>query len=440
MAPLSRGLFPALLSLVLVGTVATLSRCAPELTKPPSPTDGIPDPTLLPLATGQDPKISAYVTMNVANRPAGFSYDDPTTGVRVWKVTSATVPANNTGAGHDYAEGGAQVSSGWGPDHATHTILIRGDGISYYVVDFTRGVGFSNYRLLTTQPGRDLCAAFSNVPGQEQILYILHSGQLVRYNTATMAVENTGHFPLTLSFYAWLHQDKNDIWFTGMASDNKTVWVWNSQTNQFLTHLETWTNEPHMERDGRYVVLTSGGPYTTTRVWDLPNDTLGPVQDGTLHFHVSHGASARGHFVMTDVNASAPQTQVRFDVASGLLSRSIIFPNSPGPDEHGSGNWIQSNAELQNDLLRQWTYVSGEDGPGLSWYNQLAWKYGIGLQKSDGSDQRLLAHHYGIAPMNYYETPWAQPSPDGKVVIFNSNMNGSGRYDLFVVEVPLKKP
>jgi hypothetical protein len=32
------------------------------------------------------------------------------------------------------------------------------------------------------------------------------------------------------------------------------------------------------------------------------------------------------------------------------------------------------------------------------------------------------------------------PSPDGKVVIFNSNMNGSGRYDLFVAEVPLRRP
>ncbi len=295
MVPLSRGLFPTLLSLALAGTVATLSRCAPELTRPPNPSDGIPDPTLLPLATGQEPNVSAYVSLNVANRAAGFSYDDPVTGVKVWKVTSATVPANNTGAGHDYAEGGAQVSRGWGP----------------------------------TQPGRDLCASFSNVAGQEQILYILHSGQLVRYNTGTMALENTGHFPRTLTFYAWLHQDKNDVWFTGMASDNKTVWAWNSQTDQFLTHLETWTNEPHLERDGRYLVLTSGGPYTTTRVWDLPNDTLGPVQDATVQFHVSHGASARGHFIMTDVNASAPQTQVRFDFVSGPeMTRSVIFQNS----------------------------------------------------------------------------------------------------------------
>jgi len=31
-----------------------------------------------------------------------------------------------------------------------------------------------------------------------------------------------------------------------------------------------------------------------------------------------------------------------------------------------------------------------------------------------------------------------QPNSDGNVVIFNSNMNGSGQYDLFVAEMPLR--
>jgi hypothetical protein len=396
----------------------------------------MPDPTLLPIAIGQAPNYAAYSALNVPAQPAGFSYNDPLTGVRVWKVTSASVPASNSGAGHDYPEGGAQVSRGWGTNNNTHTILIRGDGMSYYLVDFTRGVGFSNYRRLTTQPARDLCSAFSNVPGQERILYLLTSSQLVRYNTATMAVENTGRFPLSVSAYAWLQQDKDDIWFNGLLSDNQTVFVWNSQTGQYLTHLESWTNEPHMERDGHYLVITSGGAYATTRVWDLSNNTFGPVLGSSVQFHFSHGASARGHFIMTDVNANAPQTQARFDIVSEQLTKTVLLNNSPGPEEHGSGNWIQSDAELGGNPLRQWTYLTGESAP--SWYSQLLWKYSIGLQRSDGSDQRILLHHYGVTPMNYYDTPWGQPSPDGRVVIFNSNMNGSGRYDLFVAEVPLR--
>ena len=39
----------------------------------------------------------------------------------------------------------------------------------------------------------------------------------------------------------------------------------------------------------------------------------------------------------------------------------------------------------------------------------------------------------------YYDYPWGKFSPDGKVVIFNSNMNNQGgRWDLFVAEVPLR--
>jgi len=58
-----------------------------------------------------------------------------------------------------------QVSRGWGRRAQHAHDLIRGDGMSYYIVDFTRGVGFSTTRL-TTQPARDLCAAFSNVAGK----------------------------------------------------------------------------------------------------------------------------------------------------------------------------------------------------------------------------------------------------------------------------------
>jgi len=252
--------------------------------------DGVPDPSLLPLAQRQPPDFGAYSALDVPAQQAGFSYIDPVTRVKIWKVTSNTVPVANGGAGHDYAEGGHQVSRGWGADHNTHTILIRGDGMPYYLVDFMRGVGFSNYRRLTVQPRLDLCASFSALASQPRILYIYTGAQLVRYNTATMKTENTGHFPLTVDASGWLHQDKNDVWFTGLRSDNSTVWAWNSQTNQLLTHNEAWTNEPRLERDGRYLVVTSGGAPSTVRLWDLLKDTLGPVQ---LVAYFSYIASLR---------------------------------------------------------------------------------------------------------------------------------------------------
>ncbi len=397
------------------------------------------DPTLLPVASGQEPDTTAYKTLNVASQAAGFSYRDPVSSVRVWKVTSAAVPLTNTGAGHDYSEGGNEVSRAWGPNHDTHTIMILAfaGGSSHWLVDFTRGVGFSNYRRLTVQPDRDGCATFSNLVGQERILYVHNGNQLVRYNTETMQVENTGHFPFTGSIYSWLQQDRNDVWFAGLQSDNKTVWVWNSQTNQSLTHLETWTNEPYLDRNGRYMIMTSGGPNTTTRVWDLNSNSLGAVQAAPdVLYHVSHAGIARGFVVALNPNGDAQQ---RYDVvANAQIAMTELYANSGG-DAHHSGNWIQTDAELGGNLDKQWTFVSGGSGPEYSGYASLQWKLAIGVQRSDGSDQRLLVHTYDPSPYpNYYDYAFGKPSPDGKVVLFNSKMlNQTGRWDLFVAEMPL---
>jgi hypothetical protein len=405
--------------------------------QPPPPAGSVPDPTLLPVAALQAPNVSAYTALNVPSRAAGFSYNDPVTGVKIWKVTSSTTPTANSGAGHDYGDGGNQVSRGWGPNNNTHTILIRGDGMSYYLVDFTRGTGFSNYRLLTVQPRRDLSATFSSVVGSERILYIHTGTQLVRYNTQTMQLENTGFFPQTGTIFGWLHQDRNDTWFTGLLDDNLTVWVWNSQTNQYLTHTETWTNEPRIDRDGRYVVLTGGGP-GPLRVWDLSNNTFGPTQVGGSSTYFSHLASLRGRWLAVNPNASAPFAQDRYEVSGGSMIKTTILAQSAGADVNNSGNWIQSDAELGGNLNRQWAYTSGRDeSPTQPWGNLTLWRQAVGLERADGSDQRLLLHHYTHLP-NYWDNPWGQPSPDGKVVIFNSNMYGSGRYDLFVAEVPLR--
>ena len=399
----------------------------------PLPLGAGPDPTLLPVAARQLPDVVAYTALQVATQPAGFSYNDPVSGVKVWKVTSGSTPAPNSGAGHDYADGANQVSRGWGANNNTHTLLIRGDGMAYYLVDFTRGAGFANYRALPSagQPAIDLGFTFSSVAGQERIAYVLNGGQLKRFNTATMQVENTGNFPLTATLFGWLQQDKNDEWFVGLA-DASTVFAWNSRTNQLLTHAESWVNEPRLERDGRYVVLTNGG--TTVRLWDLSTNTFGPTQTDP-NFSFFHNADLRGQWVGTNNNATAPFAQDRYVPSGGQLAKVQFLAQSAGPDIHHAGNWVQSDAELGGDLNRQWSFVSGFSS---AWPTVL-WNMAIGVERGDGSDQRLLLHHYSLqTPINYFSLPFGMPSPDGKVVIFNSNMNGSGRYDLFVAEMPLR--
>ena len=393
---------------------------------PPPP--GSPDPTLLPRALRQAPDEAAYAALHVPNQSAGFSYNDPVTKVKIWKVTSNSMPSSNSGAGHDYGEGANQVSRGWGRNANTHTILIRGDGMPFYIVDFTRGVGFNSYRVLPVQPRRDMNATFSSVAGQERILYIHTDTQLIRFNTATMRTENTGNFPLNNSTFSWLHQDMNDVWFTGLLTDNKTVWVWNSRTNEYRTHFESWTNEPRLDRNGRYVVLTSGGSPSTVMVWDLLTNTFGPQQSMT---YFSHLASLRGRWIAVNSNATAPPPLDRYQVVNGIMTYTpSVLNNGDGYETNNSGNWIQ-----ESDDNSQWAYLSGVDEKSFNPLYLI--NRGIGVVRADGSDARLLCHHYTHNP-DYWDNAWGQPSPDGKVVIFNSNMSGSGRYDLFVAEVPLR--
>src|SRR3989449_1729054 len=422
--------------MILAVAFALLS-CQRDGAGPPSgpPAGARPDPTLLPVASKQAQDTAAYRALAVVSQPAGFSYNDPVTGVRVWKVTSSSVPAPNTGAGHDYADGGNRATIGWGPDNNTHTILIRGDGMAYHLVDFTRGVGFSNYRVLPSaaQPDRDLCFSFSNLATQPRIAYVVHNGVLNRFNSATMQIENTGNFPSNVSAFAWLQHDRNDVWFVGLV-DATTAFAWNSQTNQYLTHAESWLNEPRLERDGRYIALTNTN--STVRLWDLATNTFGPVQSNSL-FWLGHNADLRGQWVTTDVNGPfpAPPGLTRYVPSGGQLALTRFLTNSGGYGVHHSGNWVQSDAELGGDLNRQWSFVSGFDNNAFT--ATTLWKQGIGVVRSDGSDARLLLHHYSLNPV-YFADPFGKPSPDGRVVIFNSNMNGSGRYDLFVVEMPLR--
>jgi uncharacterized protein YjdB len=395
---------------------------------------GVPDVTLLPVASGQAPNVAAYATLNVANQPAGFSYTDPVTGVKVWKVTNNSVPTANSNAGHDYSDGPNEVSLGWGPNSNTYTILIgapQGTG-RYYLVDFTRGVGFANYRRLTVQPTHDLGFSFSNLASQPRIAYIMTATQIVRYNTASMQIENTGNFPAAVGASAWLHHDKNDVWFAGLTDPN-TAFAWNSETAELRTHGEAWLNEGRLERDGRYIALTNGN--STFRLWDLATNSFGPTQSDRINFWLGHNANLRGQWVTTDVNSDAPFDLDRYYPSGGQIVKTRFLSNSASSGVHHSGNWVQSDAELGGDLNRQWSYMSGVENDAFTVNAQ--WKQAIGAVRSDGSDARLLAHHYSLNP-DYFADPFAQASPDGKVVIFNSNMNGSGRYDLFVAEVPLR--
>ena len=499
-------------------TTAAVTVTAPPPPPPAPSTGSVADPTLLPSANRQLPNFETYIGRNLR---AGQSYSDPVTSVRVVKVTDNTTPVANAGTHHDYASGSVQISREWGT--GSHTLHVwAGDD---YLVDYTRGAGLSNWRRASFI-GPDLSFTFSLKPSTPRIAYYLVGNVLHRYNTETMMQENTGNFPKNFTGAAagtllWLHQDKNDRWFVMMQNDAALVIAWNSETNQTrtlsATRLGRAIDEPHFEKDGRYVMIAHTSQ--SYSIWDLETDQV----TGPTNLARVHAGGARSNFVGSNPDlGTAPLW--RLNPASGF--RTDIFTGSAvgTGDQHRADQWVQTGATIDANLTLQWMlHGISEDGEvaagtwtvhsgqihvttpnfapayqkpsigvrsvrqfvtgdvtrvsrqltqvsslgalveGSFFYDATAtrlyvWAAGGGspagrvalraparshdalaFVRLDGSDMRLLVHHYSEGTNDYWEIPRATISADGKLVMFDSNMNDTdGRVDVFVAEVPIR--
>ncbi len=390
----------------------------------PPPPAGIADPTLLPLAAAQT---APNATPSVAG---GQSYLDPVSGVRVWRATSETYPcANNTGLRiHDYGDTN-QISHEWGAGY--QTILMRTCG-EYHLVDFKRGVGFSNWRKFANgaHPDSDLSFVFSNNPATPQIAYSIHNSNLIRYNSATNQTENTGNFPkANWDARGWLQNDLTDTWFVANSSAQTSCRAWNSQTNESREKTIPLYDECHLENRGRYVQLNTGQGGDS--VWDLLTDTVSPFNPPTGHsFHM---ASPSGYFTSVDVNSGGGRTPYyRMDPAT--RTGTLIYDNAQyGYDYsvfHHSGNWVNQSGTDERQWFLTSTYGSNTAGAFLP--------RAIGFMRLDGSDIRFLAHSYNEI-VDYWKIPRAMLAPNGKLVVFDSEFRKrKGGGDVYVIEVPIR--
>jgi uncharacterized protein YjdB len=397
------------------------------------PPGAVPDPMALPDAVGQVAQTAAYNALSVAAQPAGFSYTDPTTGVKVWKVTSASLPSSNSGMSNDYTDAGQRISQPWQSGGQTYWTIIAYaafNGSEYWLVDFNKTTGFSNWRHLTGQlrPDIDLCFSFSNNPATPRIAYVINGGSIRRIDTQTMTVANTGNFPHA-GATTWLQVDRNDAWFVVQSSSGHTAW--NSQTNVEYRNTLSF-DEARLERDGNYAFLTNvnGG-----RRWNLADNTVTNNQNWGTTYWAAHMADVRGYWSTVDGYNTSP------------LGLDVYYPNPAGDPNNGigiyqdtytgtmaglthhSGNWIQD----VNDRT-QWAFMEddGASPPAGKLRN------GIAAYRLDGAAFKLVAHHYSTAT-DYYKEPWAVPSPDGRLVLFASDMGvRGGRTDLFLIEMPLR--
>lgn len=370
--------------------------------------------------------------------PAGSSYLDPVSGVRVWKLTSASFPSSGNHT-HDYAEGGNEVSL----PHTgnTRSVLVSYSAGNYYIIDFTPGVGVSNARALNGNfsPRGDLAFTFSNNPATPNYAYVGNGNSIVRfdYRSNFMVAVPGGGWPVTGadggSTY-WLQQSKNDSFFTWMVGSTTNVRGYEPSTGTMKAHNDSYIDEPRIDREGRYICFSgdSGGNGNLGKVWDWLNNTLVYTGGGSNNAKpCAHLGALRGYW--TNANWDVGSTMIRH---MATANQEVNFGNTWGGNPgYCSSNWIQLEGAYGN--FDQWFlsypytgYPSNALGQGAL---VLCTVNGDATQPN--GRRRYLCHSYNSSGA-YFQYTWGKFSPDGLYVLFSSNMNGSGRWDSFLAEMP----
>ncbi len=410
-------------------SVVTVTTTPPP---PPPPANGTADPAALPAAVVGSPvapQVSAYTALNVPGMSAGQSYVDPATGTRVVKLTDATW-------------GTGQL----GPDYAHHGRVGRNSGTRYPFLVYNPGGSRSwtvgEFDLATlrstkkftwtggTQIRNELCAAFSST--QPMILYGYGSGNVLhKYDVSgSTPVELTGGgFPKSFAGHA--HGESNNAWFAVSADDRwflimmgqggPWVVVWDSQTDTFYETSESGLDQPGLDPNGRYVFFKG-----TERVWDPVTGTKTAMSVDLLS--PTHMSVTRGYAFGGESNAPDNSRWYRVNLATGAVQ--FAPTRFLHASQNNAGGWMDQPSDGTEWVLQNNT-AGGGAGASLN--------RAIGVFRLDGSSFRTLVNTYNAGDGSYYgDYSWPSFSPDGRVVYYKSDMNGSGHQDAFMALLPTR--
>ncbi len=391
-------------------------------------------PSLLPVATtAQIPLTAQYDALNVPGIAAGGTYADPTTGVKIYKLTSGTFPATSASFNHDYSEGGNEVSLPYTADGKTRAVLVRDASQFYWLLDFTPGQGVSNPRQLTgaMKPFMDIAFSFSNNPSTPYYAYVSDGTKVRRIDIRTLTEADGAGWPVTDSMACWIQQSVNDglfVWMRGSAGGS--VAIYQPSTGTMKSYTNANLNEPRIDRGGRYVAMSLNVPTNGMEMFDFNTGSVTWSSPGDPGIPFEHCASQSGRWTCVDWNETYPGQFTIFQSATAN-SQYHLQGAANGTLVHGSGNWIQSPADPDD----QWALFDSYD------YERpvpttVAWLAPGGMVFVNANGGRALLGHEYNTTQDYTMQGFAKPSSDGKYVLFTSNMDGSSRSDVFLAEMP----
>jgi len=184
-------------------------------------------------------------------------------------------------------------------------------------------------------------------------------------------------------------------------------------------------HQVQVDKGGRYIGWALDG--NRMAIWDWNTAGVLWTARGDPGVPFAHTAMMRRRVGVTDWNVSIPG-QFGMLITDAADSQADVGGPAVSDHAHNNGGWIQNPRNL-ND---QWA-VSAHYGryPLTSGYLAPS---GIVLWTINGA-RRLLAHTYNTSS-TYQWLAFVKFSADGNYVMFTSDMNGAGRSDVFLAELP----
>jgi hypothetical protein len=221
----------------------------------------------------------------------------------------------------------------------------------------------------------------------------------------------------------------NDTWIAGMLQTNHTIIAFRPSDGLERSITEAAAaatiDEPHLDREFPYLYLS-----TTTGVQNKivkletgafkdPVDPAGINQD-------DHASPMRGKIVALTYVANG---FIKVDTAGIVTPTGAVNPSPTdwSGDYHQAAQWVFNNPSEY--------FVTDQ------WLRAGAYPIYLGMIGfvSLAGDVRLIAAHDATGG-SYTNGGQPHPtlSPDGKFVMWVSNMNGSSRYDTFIARIPVR--
>lgn len=199
--------------------------------------------------------------------------------------------------------------------------------------------------------------------------------------------------------------------------------VWQRDQNRILRNVSLGNfDEVQVDKSGRYLVVKAEfGSGVDFQIVDLPSGNVQNLSDPAPDY--SPGHSDNGRQIVVGHDNWNNQYTVRSLASPHQFQKVISFGN----------DWSQANhlSMLADNegwcVISNFTAGSGPVGP---------FRQEIFQASTDGSQSvRRLAHHRSVF-RDYWDTPRADISRDGKFIAFTSNWGSASRRDVFIIKVP----